>query len=129
MILMYFTVISGFLNKPKVYNTGPLNHALHRRPLSVPLITVSNHHSCFDDPGLWGKVYLFTRNGIQTSYVCICHIFNIYYVTLIQLHIQKCIRSYVDSLIRQFVPIFCYSYAKMAHVALRKKNEMVSRCS
>ncbi|XP_065214695.1 tafazzin [Planococcus citri] len=42
-----------FLNKPKIYNTEPLHHALQKRPLSVPLITVSNHHSCFDDPGIW----------------------------------------------------------------------------
>lgn len=54
--LIYVFNFSEFLNKPKVYNADPLYQALSRRPLTVPLITVSNHDSCFDDPGLWGKI-------------------------------------------------------------------------
>ncbi|XP_050668300.1 tafazzin isoform X4 [Leptidea sinapis] len=42
-----------FLNKTTVYNREALARAV-RRPPDVPLLTVSNHHSCFDDPGLWG---------------------------------------------------------------------------
>lgn len=42
-----------WLNKTTVYNREALSRAIHRDK-GVPLITVSNHHSCFDDPGLWG---------------------------------------------------------------------------
>lgn len=59
---------SGFLNKPKVYNTDSLYHALSKRPLTVPLITVSNHDSCFDDPGLWGKVSKFYFTRVKPSH-------------------------------------------------------------
>lgn len=43
------------MNKTRVYNKERLLDAVARRPSGVPLVTVSNHHSCFDDPGLWGK--------------------------------------------------------------------------
>ncbi len=62
--------VSGFLNKPKIYNTAPLYKALQRRPRTVPLITVSNHHSCFDDPGLWGKVDLKLEVGYYNNPSC-----------------------------------------------------------
>lgn len=47
-------VCAEFLNKTTVYNKEQLLAAM-KRPDGVPLITVSNHHSCFDDPGLWGE--------------------------------------------------------------------------
>jgi monolysocardiolipin acyltransferase len=50
--------ISEWLNTTNVYNKDILIKALDHRPQNVPLITVSNHHSCFDDPGLWGNYIL-----------------------------------------------------------------------
>ena len=41
-------------NSLKVYNRNILINALESRPTSVPLITVTNHHSCMDEPLLWG---------------------------------------------------------------------------
>lgn len=49
--------ISEWLNKTTVYNKHIIERALDVRPKDVPLITVSNHHSCFDDPGIWGKLF------------------------------------------------------------------------
>ena len=43
-------------NKPHVYNNELFLKALRYRPKHVPLITVSNHQSCFDDPGIWGNL-------------------------------------------------------------------------
>ncbi|KOC63176.1 Tafazzin like protein [Habropoda laboriosa] len=45
-----------WLNRTTVYNKRIIERALHRRPKNVPLITVSNHHSCFDDPGIWASL-------------------------------------------------------------------------
>lgn len=46
---------SGWLNKTKVHNREIMCTLLDDRPQNVPLVTISNHHSCFDDPGIWGK--------------------------------------------------------------------------
>ncbi|CAH2240949.1 jg9685 [Pararge aegeria aegeria] len=51
---LFSKLIVDFLNKTTVYNREALQRAV-RRPRGVPLLTVSNHHSCFDDPGLWGN--------------------------------------------------------------------------
>ncbi|VVC97946.1 unnamed protein product [Leptidea sinapis] len=50
---LFSKFVVEFLNKTTVYNREALARAV-RRPPDVPLLTVSNHHSCFDDPGLWG---------------------------------------------------------------------------
>ncbi|CAG4989259.1 unnamed protein product [Colias eurytheme] len=50
---LFSKFIVEFLNKTTVYNRDALSRAV-QRPHDVPLLTVSNHHSCFDDPGLWG---------------------------------------------------------------------------
>ncbi|XP_065339690.1 tafazzin [Cloeon dipterum] len=49
-------VLIGALNTRKIFNKDKLIAALEGRPKNVPLITVSNHHSCVDDPGLWGAM-------------------------------------------------------------------------
>ncbi|XP_022258896.1 tafazzin-like isoform X1 [Limulus polyphemus] len=45
---------SDWFNNVKVYNREVLIKALDGRPQRTPLVTVSNHHSCVDDPILWG---------------------------------------------------------------------------
>lgn len=49
------STFSGWLNYTKVHNRDIISNLLSYRDKSVPLITISNHHSCFDDPGIWGK--------------------------------------------------------------------------
>lgn len=44
------------LNSRWTINLEGLNHALYHRPPDVPLITVANHHSCMDEPLLWGML-------------------------------------------------------------------------
>ncbi|XP_031370494.1 tafazzin homolog isoform X1 [Apis dorsata] len=59
-----------WLNRTTVYNKHIINRALDERPKNVPLITVSNHHSCFDDPGIWASLdlrYLMDRRKIRWS--------------------------------------------------------------
>ncbi|KAI5693433.1 hypothetical protein M8J75_016389 [Diaphorina citri] len=42
-----------WFNKVHCHNAKQLQSAFDSRPAHVPLLTVSNHDSCFDDPGLW----------------------------------------------------------------------------
>lgn len=67
---LFTKIIIGWFNKPVVYNRNELLKALDDRPKNVPLITVSNHHSCFDDPGIWGTLrwrHLFRRSVMRWS--------------------------------------------------------------
>lgn len=45
---------TNIANSLLVYNQNVLTNALENRPIDVPLITVTNHHSCMDEPLLWG---------------------------------------------------------------------------
>ncbi|KAH8292571.1 hypothetical protein KR018_003108 [Drosophila ironensis] len=45
-----------FWNTTHVHNRERLVNLVGKRPKGVPLVTVSNHQSCFDDPGLWGTL-------------------------------------------------------------------------
>ncbi|XP_064488281.1 tafazzin-like isoform X2 [Ornithodoros turicata] len=46
----------GWFHTVNVYNKEVLLNAIDNRPKDVPLITVCNHHSCLDDPFLWGML-------------------------------------------------------------------------
>lgn len=67
---IFSKLLIGWMNKTKCYNTDMFNKLLEGRPNNVPLITVSNHHSCFDDPGIWGCLswrHLLRRNRMRWS--------------------------------------------------------------
>ncbi|KAI4471047.1 taz protein tafazzin [Holotrichia oblita] len=55
---IFSKILIKWLNTTKIYNRHIMLRALDERPRNVPLITISNHHSCFDDPGLWGTLKL-----------------------------------------------------------------------
>ena len=46
------------LSSAQIYNRDVLIDALENRPPGVPLLTVANHHSCADEPLLWGKIQI-----------------------------------------------------------------------
>lgn len=46
---------AAVFNRTKIHNREILIDAIFKRPAGVPLITVSNHESCIDDPGLIGN--------------------------------------------------------------------------
>ncbi|KAH8407515.1 hypothetical protein KR222_004802, partial [Zaprionus bogoriensis] len=70
LVGIFSKIILVMLNKTEVYNKERLVSAIAKRPKGVPLVTVSNHHSCFDDPGLWGILpmrYLCNTHRIRWS--------------------------------------------------------------
>ncbi|XP_035792156.1 tafazzin homolog isoform X1 [Anopheles albimanus] len=54
LVGFFSKIVIVWLNKARVHNIEVLENALEHRPKGKPLLTVSNHHSCFDDPGIWG---------------------------------------------------------------------------
>ncbi|XP_072746188.1 tafazzin isoform X1 [Anoplolepis gracilipes] len=78
-----------WLNKTTVYNKHIIVRALDLRPKNVPLITVSNHHSCFDDPGIWATLDVrhgFNRRKIRWSLaaqdICFTNVWHSYFFML-----------------------------------------------
>jgi len=57
MVCKFFT---AGINKTIVHGTENLKNALSR-PLDKPLLSIFNHNSCFDDPGLMGGILTFSQ--------------------------------------------------------------------
>ncbi|CAH0551376.1 unnamed protein product [Brassicogethes aeneus] len=67
---LFSKILIQWLNKTKIHNRHIIADLLDSRPKNVPLITVSNHHSCFDDPGIWGTLklkHLFSPSVMRWS--------------------------------------------------------------
>ena len=45
-------------------NTDHFTKAIYERPKGTPLITVSNHLSCIDDPLIWGEPQVTYSNDV-----------------------------------------------------------------
>ncbi|XP_038119539.1 tafazzin homolog isoform X3 [Culex quinquefasciatus] len=67
LVGFFSKIVIVWLNKARVHNIQVLENALENRPKDIPLLTVSNHHSCFDDPGMWG---LLTLRLLKLRNVC-----------------------------------------------------------
>jgi len=62
--------ILSVLNTTYAFNSHVLIDNLDSRPPQVPILTVANHASCFDDPGLWSILpfrHVFNIDNIRWS--------------------------------------------------------------
>jgi len=48
-------IVFAWANKMRTHNMEQFYELWNHRG-AVPLLTVSNHNSCFDDPGIWGSI-------------------------------------------------------------------------
>lgn len=53
LICSVYSIFLNFFNNSKVYRKEVLHHQIFHRPKGKGLLTVSNHQSLLDDPGIW----------------------------------------------------------------------------
>ncbi|XP_015110009.1 tafazzin homolog [Diachasma alloeum] len=106
---IFSKIIIQWLNKTTVFNKHLIEKALDKRPKNVPLITVSNHHSCFDDPGIWATLdlrHLLSRRKIRWSLaahdICFTNVWHSYFFML-----GKCIPTIRGDGVYQEAINFC----------------------
>nr|BAN21073.1 taz protein [Riptortus pedestris] len=86
---MFSKFLIRILNRTNCYNEKTLHSAIYNKPADVPVITISNHHSCFDDPGIWGALnlkLLFSKRKMRWSLaahdICFTNSFHSYFFML-----------------------------------------------
>ncbi|KAL0278909.1 UNVERIFIED_CONTAM: hypothetical protein PYX00_000588 [Menopon gallinae] len=86
---LFSKIVIVWFNKTRIHNKHILYDAIEKRQKDVPLITISNHHSCFDDPGIWGVLkvkHLLNREKMRWSLaahdICFTNKFHSYFFLL-----------------------------------------------
>lgn len=76
---LFCDAAAAWLNKSRIHNSSVLIEIIDSKPSHVPLLTLSNHHSCFDDPGIWGKSRSIVKLWpVQYYFHSLIHFFHLF---------------------------------------------------
>lgn len=99
LVSIVSVVVLRLFNRFRVIRENTLKHLMFHRPKGRGLLTVSNHQSVVDDPGLWGALLPFWRISPEQMRWSLCTD-NVFFYVCVFLYYRRSTSALIFMLLR-----------------------------